>query len=212
MTMRIANTNDIEEEREYWAKYGKLIWTCSYHTHRYEATGETSSAEAAKKAREAIPVQIWQDYVETRARRFSINQWILGLAKEGVIDFLVFSQDDTSEYGMNIQEQHRIRELIHQYGLGMKVLVYPGAEEVASTLITRLLNEAAGRRPRFFPIYSGMKGPFIRALYEDRPIGESVVGHIFCGGRDDCGPSGLCGYHPGGEHSRKGAGRHVEQP
>ena len=95
---------------------------------------------------------------------------------------IFFTQDDTSEFGFPNQEQHALREKISRLGLEDRALVYPGADEVGMVLVARHLNRIYNKRPRFFTRYSSVRGPLITALYEDRPLAESVKGQVFGSG------------------------------
>lgn len=187
--MRISNSNINEEEKEYWADYGQKIWAYSFYSHRYEITGDLSDRMRAEAVRRQIPERILHDYLETRLRHFRMNRYLFEMAKQGWIDFLVFSQDDTSEYGLNVREQGQIREWIRTSGMERRVLVYPGADEVACTLTMRMIHRFEGRCPKFFSFYSGERGSLIRTMYEDRPLGETVQEQIVASG-------GIPVHHP----------------
>ena len=98
--MRISNNNINEEEKEYWAEFGKKIFEYSFE---YCKTG-TASADL-------IPEEILEDYLATRKRNFEINKIYLEWQKEGFFDTLIFSKDDCAEYGFNVQEAQKLEEL-----------------------------------------------------------------------------------------------------
>lgn len=182
-TMRISNNYVNEEEKEYWKDYGEEIWSYSFHSHKFEKTGDAASAIVIAKMEAKIPADIMADYLETRKKNFNINKALLGYVEEGIIDVLVYPQDDTSEYGFNIREQELLSAEIHNRSLFSRVYIYPGADEVANTLVSRLIYASEKvLPPRFFPLYSGEKGALSSAMYEDRPIVESVKGQIFAFG------------------------------
>ena len=51
-----------------------------------------------------MPAEILDDYLSTRKRNFDINKLYLDWLTEGVLDTLVYSKDDTGEYGLNVEE------------------------------------------------------------------------------------------------------------
>ncbi|RSK28871.1 DUF4127 family protein [Bacillus sp. HMF5848] len=182
-TMRISNNYVNEEEKDYWADYGEDIWAYSYHTHKYEKTGCPESFEKVNAMKEIIPEPILEDYLTTRERNFKLNESLFDLVETGVIDTLVFPQDDTAEYGLNIREQEQLVQMTAERKLWSNVFIYPGADEVASVMTARMIYELIGAtKPTFFPVYSGEKGALLTAMYEDRPIVESVKGQIFAFG------------------------------
>ncbi|MCA0970588.1 DUF4127 family protein [Halobacillus litoralis] len=179
-TMRISNNNVNEEEKEYWQTYGTAIWGLSYHTHRFETTGDEADQRRADEWRASIPEDILHDYQATRQINYSMNLELLQLLEGGTIDRIVFPQDDTSEYGWNVQEQAQLSKVIREQHLSKEAVLYPGADEVASTLLTRMIFQLEEQDlPCFYPVSSGMKGYLSSAMYEDRPLMESVKGQIF---------------------------------
>ncbi len=182
-TMRISNNYVNEEEKEYWKDYGEEIWQYSYHTHRTLRTGCEVSKGKGESLSALIPVDILQDYLQTRDRNFHINLSLLDLVEDKTLEVLVFPQDDTSEYGLNIAEQEKLSSLVRDRQLTSKVFIYPGADEVANTLVSRLIYKLEKvEPPTFFPVYSGETGSLGHAMYEDRPICESVKGQVFAFG------------------------------
>ncbi|WP_169516193.1 DUF4127 family protein [Halobacillus kuroshimensis] len=179
-TMRMSNNNINEEEKEYWKDYGRAIWSLSYHEHRFEKLGEQEDAHMVEEMKGLIPEEVLEDYKNARAVNFSVNRQLVNEVKEGWIDHLVFPQDDTSEYGWNVKEQELLRETAREQGVDDSVFLYPGADEVAVTLLTRMIFELEEADvPVFYPVYSGIAGALSRAMYEDRPIMESVKGQIY---------------------------------
>lgn len=182
-TMRISNSYVNEEEKDYWEHYGEEIFAYSYHTHSYEKTGNEDSFRIMNEMQEKIPDEVLSDYLATRLRNYEMNNYLLQLAEEEFLDVLVFPQDDTSQYGLNVKEQEGLASDVLRKKLFSKVFIYPGADEVANTLIARMIYDLENvKRPVFYPFYSGEKGAHISAMYEDRPIAESVKGQIFAFG------------------------------
>lgn len=178
-TMRISNNYVNEEEKTYWADYGKEIWSYSYHYHRMKRYNQQEDRDIVQAMEQAIPKNILADYLASRQRHFNMNRQLIDLVKTGYIDFLIFPQDDTSAYGLNIMEQQQLQESVFHNTLHEKILIYPGADEVSSVLTARMIYELENATfPTFYPIYSGVKGSLSIAMYEDRVIQESVKGQI----------------------------------
>ncbi|MFC4777071.1 DUF4127 family protein [Paenibacillus sp. GCM10023252] len=179
-TMRISNNYVNEEEKEYWSSYGEELWSYSYYTHHYERTGDVQSQQQVERLLALIPEAILADYLATRERNYLINQELLAYVEDGSLELLVFPQDDTAEYGLNIREQQLLEDEVSKRGLYEQVLIYPGADEVAGTLVSRMIIGLEGVPfPTFYPLYSGEKGALVPAMYEDRPLAESAKGQIF---------------------------------
>jgi len=65
-----------------------------------------------------------------------------------------------------------------------KTMMHPGADEVGSALVARLVCEHHGLAPRLYPLYAVPGGDEIVAPYEDRAVRVTVEGQIrACGGR-----------------------------
>ncbi|GGA79500.1 DUF4127 family protein [Ornithinibacillus halotolerans] len=182
-TMRLSNSYVNQEEKDYWDQYGKEIWQYSYHAHRFEKHGEQADQAIIEKMKKAIPSAILEDYLATRKKNFSINLSLINEVEQGLVDLLIFPQDDTSEYGLNIKEQEELVAQTTERGLLDSIYVYPGADEVSSMLVARMIFALEAEEvPTFYPVFSGLKGALSTAMYEDRTIQESVKGQIYAFG------------------------------
>jgi hypothetical protein len=179
-TMRLSNNNVADEEKLYWAEHGKHIWQWSFHSDRAGQTGSAQSAELARAAAARIPEHIQADYRATRQRNFTLTLAALQAVQDGLIDRLVLPQDDTAEYGFNIAERRELQNRVHAAGLLDKVLIYPGADEVLHTLCAHLVQRLDNKPPlRVAVAYSDPDHVGqLHALYEDRPLTESVQHQI----------------------------------
>lgn len=155
--MRISNNNYNEEEKEYWAKWGKKIFAYSYHTHQ----GNRESCIT-----NLIPSEILDDYIETRRRNFEINKVYLQWQNEGLFDTLIFSKDDCAEYGFNVQEA----QVLEKMGAYTKT----GADEIPLSLLSRAIQGEVKICPKFLePEYKDLI-----SNYEDVSIEKSVLGQL----------------------------------
>ena len=159
--MRIPNNNYNDEEKEYWAKYGKKIFEYSYNTDKFGKTFESD-----------IPSEILEDYLDTRKRNFEINKMYLNWQKEGLFETLIFSKDDCAEYGLNVQEAHELEKL----GGTTKT----GADEIPLSLLAR----AVKKDIKIYPIYTEPNYKNCISNYEDVSIEKSVIGQIELAGME----------------------------
>ena len=160
--MRISNNNINEEEKEYWNKWGKKIFDYSYQTHKLG----TESCIA-----NIIPSEILDDYIATRKRNFEINKIYLEYQKQGLFETLVFSKDDCSEYGFNVQEAHALEKL--------GGFVKTGADEIPLTLLARAANQFKSNKTiKIAPIFLAPKYKNLISNYEDVSIEKSVNGQL----------------------------------
>lgn len=153
--MRISNNNYNEEEKLYWAEYGKKIFAYSYNFHK---NGTKNNSE--------IPQEILEDYLNTRNRNFEINKIYLNWQKEGLLDTLVFSKDDCAEFGLNVMEAKELEAL----GGYTKT----GADEIPLSLLSRI----TGGKMKVCPIFLETEHKNLISNYEDVSIENSVKGQL----------------------------------
>ncbi len=158
--MRISDSNVNEEEKSYWDKYGKLIFNYSCLKHRGE---DYSSIQAL------IPPDILDDYLKTRNRNFSINKIYLDWHEQGVFDFLAYTKDDTSEFGLNVGEAEFLEK---------SAFVHTGFDEVITLLLTRAISGQFNEKIRIFPVYSTPEGQNLVLRYEGGPLCRIIESHI----------------------------------
>jgi hypothetical protein len=114
-----------------------------------------------------------------------VNLALLDLVARKRLSFLLLTSDDTSTFGLPSREKAWLEGWQHLLGedVQSRVLLHPGADEVGSALVARLVCEQAGIAPRVFPVYSNPGGEQIVAPYEDRAVRLTVEGQIHaCGG------------------------------
>ncbi len=165
--MRISNNNCNEEEKDYWDKYGKLIFEYSYTKHQY-----ASSLGLESPVKNLIPPNILADYKMTRNRNFRINQTYLEWQKQGFFDTLIFSKDDCAEYGFNVMEAN------HLVRMGGQVIT--GADEIPMSLISKAIN----REIKVNPVYTEPESTDLISNYEDVSIKKSVENQLKFAGVD----------------------------
>jgi hypothetical protein len=176
---RICRADSSEEEKPYWATYGRRMFRLSTLDHK-QILGEASPAEAAEcnSLRQQIPDEVHTDYLQGRRRNHAVNRAMLDWLAEGVFDYLLLPQDDTADYGWNIAEARALQATIRARGLGSRAITYPGADEIGCLLLARLACQQAGFRPRVWPHYSSVTSPSVVTAYEDRPIHELLKAHL----------------------------------
>lgn len=170
--MRISDNYDNTEEKLYWSKYGREIFNWSQLLHRQEI-GLLKSEQELENAEKLIDKNTRDDYLGTRERNFRVNQKIIDYVKSGDIDFLIFSQDDSGHYGLNVSEKNKLIAVAQAKNI-QNVLAYPGADEMLMTLIARYLNEERRQATTIALHYSAYNGKEIASNYEGQNIGDSM--------------------------------------
>lgn len=162
--MRISNNNINEEEKEYWAYYGKEIFDWSVKTHKLH-----------QNIINKIPSEILDDYLKTRKRNFDINKIYLKWAQEGFFDTLIFSKDDCAEYGLNVKEAKEIEEIIKEKNI-KSAKVKTGADEIPLALLSNILNSE--EKISVSPIFVEENSINLISKYEDITVKNCVLSQL----------------------------------
>lgn len=179
--MRCPQYNSSEEEPDYYENYGYALFKKKYLEDKEERETLKSEEELEKNSL-SIPEDILEDYEQRRHINCKMNRNTLKYLEEDIIDFLVIPQDDSSPFGYTAKDQKLILKEIKDKHLEFKVMVYPGADEVGLSLMTRAYNDYYHIQPKIYPFYASVLGPSIVPLYEDRPMLESLKSHILVTG------------------------------
>ena len=185
--MRISDNYDNTEEKDYWSTYGKELFEWSACMHRI-SRGEKLTAGVLESLERKIPGAIRQDYQSTRFRNFSINMLLLRSMKargnSNFLDYLVFSQDDSGAWGLNVSEKERILKEVDELKLGGRVTAYAGADEVIMTLISRALIDNIARtdgttiKPHLQVKFSPAGAAAVASRYEGQELGVTVQAQL----------------------------------
>jgi hypothetical protein len=179
---RISRANDATEEPEYWADHGADLYRYSQLLDkRGQGQGQEISAEL-DALQTSLPRAFRDDFIQRRLRNHTVNLHVLGLVADGVIDRLTLSSDDTSTYGLGSREKGGLTEWATLLGLGERLLLYPGADEVGSVLVARAINDQHKGRPRFQVDYAVPGGEAITAAFEDSAVRITVERQISAAG------------------------------
>lgn len=186
--MRISDNYDNVEEKTYWSEFGREIFAWSANLHHLASAGlpsafdsNVTTGDAHEEYRAAISdlesridERVRQDYLRTRLRNFQVNRALLDFVEAKAIDHLVFSQDDSGEFGLNVLERDKLVSEAAQRGL-KNVVAYPGADEVIMSMFGRWLISKSAAAPRAAVKFSPQSGASIASRYEGQTIGESVT-------------------------------------
>jgi len=178
--MRIPDYDDATEEPPYWQEYGRKIFRWSALLHKQKA-GSLSSEAELRASEAAIPQEMREDFLWRRNRNFKVNQTVLKYAQLGDIDYLVFSQDDTGEFGLNVYEKGELMSSAKE-AKATNVVAYAGADEVMLSLITRWLAGTQATPPSVSLQFSPTGGEAVLSNYEGQTIGQSLRNQIAAAG------------------------------
>ncbi len=169
--VRVAHGNDPLEEKPYFGEYGDALRAYSEAFDRFEREPNQSHEANLHHCFRVLPAAILNDWLSTRKRNHFLHLRALELVKDGILEHLCLTLDDTSTYGLAAADRRALEAKTDELGLWSKVNIYPGADEVPSTLIARALSP---KPTKVYLHYSGVFGPQTELLFEDRPAGELV--------------------------------------
>ncbi|MDQ2687015.1 MAG: DUF4127 family protein [Armatimonadota bacterium] len=178
---RVSNADDAVEEPSYWAHWGMAFYRFARLTHGVEQ-GALNAEEQRERSelQERLPPELVADWLTRRLRNHTVNLGLLDMAARGQLTSLLLTSDDTSALGFPSRERDWLRGWPRLIGpaLADRVQMHPGADEVGSALVAKLLNERQNRTPRVWPRFAIPDDGELIAPYEDRPIRETVHGQI----------------------------------
>ena len=178
---RVPHADDCVEEPLYWRRWGTTFSQYARLWHQAER-GTLAIGEDAELARleASLPADIKADWLTRRLRNHTITLGLLDMAARGQLTSLLITSDDTAPYGFPSRERDWLRGWPRLIGptLADRVMMHPGADEVGSALVARLINQQSSTTPRAWIEYAVPGDEELVAPYEDRPIRETVLGQI----------------------------------
>jgi hypothetical protein len=137
--------------------------------------------------RRAIPNAALRDYERARTRNRHVNLAAVSLVADGVLRYLVVSQDDARPRGLHLQDRAAVMERVRVERLDGRVGVQPGADEVSMLLLSRAVLAARGLAPSVQAVFSSEQAREMVAPYEDRQLHETVRFQLQAAGATSAG-------------------------
>lgn len=174
--MRLALTYD-RENAAYYSKFSE--WA------KISALPDAASRQRTAELEREIPAQVVKDYLQARKRNLKSNLTAVRLVKNGVIDFLILSQDDASPVGIHVADREKLKQTIKELGITHKVAIQPGADEVSMLLLARALNIHHNQHTAVKAIYCSEEKANTVMPYEDVLLRETVSHHLTAAGASE---------------------------
>lgn len=173
LIMRCPSYSSADEEPSYYDLCGREIFLTGQVKYKSEhgmlSPGET---EAALTAYGEKTGSYLADYENRRRVNRGMLEKILTEYRDA-FRVLVIPQDDSAPYGYTTADREYLKAVIARSG-DADVPMYPGADEVGMTLLSRAACELTGRFPAVLPHFAHPSAPGVVPLYEDRPVGETL--------------------------------------
>ncbi|MFG2058402.1 DUF4127 family protein [Micromonospora sp. NPDC048930] len=169
---RLAVTStgtDLDKYRDLLVQWAKLY-------DQVVNLGQEELRAQLDAVRARIPDQVVEDYLAARARNHQVNRLMVEWVADGTISHLVLSEDDTAPVGLARAERVELEALVARLGVGDRVEIFPGADEVDALLVARVI--AAGTAPTYRVEYAGVSGEGWTAQLEGIPFAENIRRHV----------------------------------
>lgn len=126
-------------------------------------------------------------YLQTRARDFGTDAYVIGLVADGTLGRAVLGQDDAGPVGLHVKEVRALESAVAQANVADRISIEPGADELGMALVANALARGAHWTPRVAVRYSSPEGASYQDPLEFVPISTTIDALIrLCGGvRDD---------------------------
>jgi hypothetical protein len=163
VVMRLAPTSDGKNEayREKLARWADI------------SPYPENSAETAQLEKD-IPAEALNNYKTARKRNLAINMEAVNLVEKGILNYLIFSQDDAKPKGIHVADREKLISEVKSRNLSAKVLVQPGTDETSMLLLSRALNTIYKFSPKVFVKFSSEQSANTAMPFEDRPLRTTV--------------------------------------
>lgn len=178
--MRCPSYSSSDEEPDYYGFCGEQIHKTGEIVHKSRLG--ISSCLGIPESMPQVPAMALDDYVSRRQINRRMNERVLDYVENGKIDFLVIPQDDSAMYGYAAMDQEAVYGEVLRRGLSDRVIMYPGADEVGMTLISRMLNQIHEKKPKIYVKYASEKSKYMVPLYEGNSLSATVKSHIMAVG------------------------------
>ena len=178
--MRCPSYSSSDEEPDYYEEYGREIHEIGAAMHRSHLGIE--NLYSLDELIEKVPEEYLNDYTSRRKVNKALNLASLELIQENIVDALVIPQDDSCKYGYAAIDQREIRNAIIKKGLEDRVLMYPGADEVELTLMSRVINVLKQKKPKIYIKYAADAARNIIPLYEGNMLSGTLKYHVLSAG------------------------------
>lgn len=179
LIMRCPTYSSSDEEPDYYQQYGREIHLYGVYSHKEKLNILTEKEKTDYEAiKEKLPAEIINDFTTRRRLNLAVLMNSLEYLKNGLIDYFIIPQDDSSPYGFTTLDQEEVRGYIKKNALELKTAMYPSADDTGLTLLARSVNTIYGVTPKVYVYYASVKGSTVVPSFEDRIIGETVKYHI----------------------------------
>jgi hypothetical protein len=193
VVMRIPAYNGDFEEPWYWETNGYNIFSYSFYSDKYNQLGNPLDHITSEKYKSLVPSDALDEFTWRRERNHNITVNMINAAggTSSEFKYLYITLDDNAQYGFNIREAEELRTLVGQLNVSASIPIYPGADEVQLTLLSKFSASKYGATIRT-PVVTGI--PVLAVVfrvpeavnyipnYEGQPMIDTLMQQIAAAG------------------------------
>ena len=169
-------------EPAYYSNVGPAIFRYSQLSDKSDLHAETllEDFEAGAFERNLAKVHL-KDWLDRRNKNMAVNHQLAMLTRVGRFDYFSIGKDDNAPLSHTHMEARKI-SLNNAYLSDESFQILPGVDQLGLLLLTRAVNDLAGRTPAVYPMYVEGVGPKTIPQYSDMPLSKSVPEQIVAAG------------------------------
>ena len=124
---------------------------------------------------QTLPPELVERYFRLYEENTKLNEALMAMVEEGILSGLVIGQDDGQLFGIpNIKKQY-LEEYANQHPVNkQKTIITRGTDEVALTLLGRLICDFTSFHPKIFVAYSDQEAPHVIMPYMPHSVSKTV--------------------------------------
>lgn len=168
------------EEPDYYARYGKDIFTVTSLADKEETVGLTSGEYAAMNQMLAnIPAEIFNDWYERRQKNLAATKKIIDLTNEGIVSYLIVGRDDHWPFSQTHRESKELIAYANNENIpATKFQMLSGIDEFGLLLLTRAVDDLRGDIPKVYVDYNKGTGADTLPTYSDETVGVAIASEL----------------------------------
>lgn len=125
-----------------------------------------------------VPEELVREYLGVRVRNVVTIEKMIELVKSGSVEQLILGQDDSQKTGLHRFEQQSLVKAIADQGVGAKVSLISGIDELTMTMVSGEWARRAGISPKIHVVYSDPEAAEKVPPLESLPLDTMVRQHI----------------------------------
>lgn len=180
--MRTPRASKGRVEPPYYDKYGPKIFAYSEWVDKADQRRLYFAEQVEKTfAKQEIPSEYLQDWLERRNKNLEINYQLLNLAKRNKFHFFAIGKDDNAILSHTHMEARKLSRAGFAFSK-KDFSIIDGVDQLGLLLMTRAYNEANSLVPQIYPLYSEGVGQGTLPQYSDARFQDSVPQQIIASG------------------------------